>query len=91
MHLEMAKQATRPEPGEARSVLGPARHARLENRTGPSKSGGRFLVRARSAYSCLVGPLIRAVLGSGPNNGLRVGLAGLMLISHQYMHPIKLV
>jgi hypothetical protein len=33
----MAKQAARPEPGEARPVLGPARQARLENRIDPSK------------------------------------------------------
>jgi hypothetical protein len=29
----------------------------------------------------------RAGLGPGPNNGLRAGLAGLVLIGHLYLHP----
>jgi hypothetical protein len=40
MLLEMAKRAVRPGPGEAWPILGPAYHARLENRVGLSKHAG---------------------------------------------------
>jgi hypothetical protein len=40
MRVEMAKRAARPGPGEARTVLGPACQAHLENRVRPSKPVG---------------------------------------------------
>jgi hypothetical protein len=59
----------RPEPGEARPVLGPACQARLGNRAGPSKSAGlilcpsparsgpkRAVARKKQAESGLNGP-----------------------------------